>query len=290
MTSSTPTVISFGEVLWDIFPEARRIGGAPLNVAYHLNKLGVNATLISRIGRDENGKGIRDFLAEKIPGKYLLQEDSDHPTGTVEIVSHHALDVSYDIVKDVAWDYIEYDNPVDELTSHADYLIFGSLAARSPTSRETLDHLLGKIPLKVFDINLREPFYTKEDIEEFLKRSAIVKMNERELKILSGWFSFSGDLREQMKTLVVRFELETLIVTAGPGGAYAASRGQLFFEPGRKVKVMDTVGSGDAFLAGFLSEYISAKSVPQALKTANALGALIAGKRGGCPEYDANSL
>jgi fructokinase len=278
-------VACFGEVLWDMLPGGKQIGGAPLNVAYHLNKLGIKAAIISRVGRDENGKDIGRFIDQSDIEGSVLQVDAIHPTSHVEVTINTKKEATYDIVKEVAWDFIELDQAADKIADAAEYIVFGSLVMRSKTSADTLLKLLNKIPFKIFDVNLRIPFYSKEIIQKLLKNADIVKMNEGELKIISGWFNNKSGVRERMESLLNKFSLKIVIVTSGDKGAYLQSNDHYFSVNGYKVEVADTVGSGDAFLAGFISEYIRGAPLLTSLEVANKMGGFIAQKRGGCPHY-----
>lgn len=279
-------VLCFGEVLWDMLPDGNKIGGAPLNVTYHLNKLGTDAALISRVGDDVLGRRIQSFVEKNRLSLSILQTDTIHPTSTVEakILPNH--EVTYNIIENVAWDFIEYDHSLNELISKADYLVYGSLITRNNVSRNALYKILESSLVKVLDVNLRKPFYSKDILQSLLVKANIVKTNEAELHLISEWFDFTGTDQEKLQALSKAFDLEILITTYGSKGAYLLHQNKFSFEKGINVKVADTVGSGDAFLAGFLSEYIVGKSPPEALKIANKMGAFIAQKNGGCPDYD----
>ncbi len=292
MVSNQPdqTVICFGEVLWDILPQGRMIGGAPLNVTYHLNKLGINAVLVSRTGDDDYGKDIRAFIEKNGLHQAVLQQDSYHPTGRVEVMIQPGHEVKYDIVRDAAWDFIEYDERIKNLAGNAGYLVYGSLITRGRVSGETLSQIMAYPLVKVMDVNLRGPFYSKDILEELISKADMIKMNEAELQLVTSWFGMLGSDQEKMKGLCERFGLKTCMVTCGSAGAYVLHESELLFEPGYQITVADTIGSGDAFLAGFLSSFINGAPLRQSLKTANAMGAFIAQKSGGCPDYDKQEI
>lgn len=290
MSEGTEKVICFGEVLWDMLPQGKKIGGAPLNVAYHLKKLGIHSVLVSRVGNDEYGQEIRSFLNAKGLNHSVLQTDFDHPTGKVGVFLHPDQEVSYDIYNNAAWDYIELDDALNKIILQAKYIVFGSLITRHHTSRDTILHLLNTVPVKIFDVNLRKPFYSKQVIQELLERSDMVKMNEGELDILAGWFDVPGSQRSKAEILYDRFHLKTIIITAGAKGGFVFSGGNYIYREAHKVNITDTVGSGDAFLAGFLSECIKGSSLERSLETANKMGALIAQKPGGSPDYSVEAL
>ncbi|HEX5554824.1 MAG TPA: carbohydrate kinase [Chitinophagaceae bacterium] len=284
------TVICFGEVLWDNLPGGRQIGGAPLNVAYHLHKLGVEVSLISRVGNDEAGAGIRDFVGKSGLGNSVLQTDPLYPTGSVEVMIQPGGGIIYDIIRDVAWDFIVYDQEVRDLIGQAGYLVYGSLITRNDESEKTLFALLEQPLVKILDVNLRAPYYSKDVLGRLMGKADIVKMNEEELSLIAGWFGHAGDDHQRMKGLRELFDLDILIVTCGAKGAFLIRENEVCFEPGQPTTVVDTVGSGDAFLAGFISGYIAGKPLSAGLKIAGTMGALVAGKAGGCPPYDQNDI
>ncbi|MGH2643733.1 MAG: PfkB family carbohydrate kinase, partial [Chitinophagaceae bacterium] len=185
---SDKKIVCFGEVLWDMLPNGNKIGGAPLNVTYHLHKLGIDAALASRIGVDTLGNGIRDFIIKNCSSGSLLQMDTVHPTSTVKAEIQPNHEVTYNIIEEVAWDFIEYDHLLNELITKADYLVYGSLITRNKISRTALYKVLESKLTKVLDVNLRKPFYSKEILRYLLMKANIVKMNEAELQLISEWF------------------------------------------------------------------------------------------------------
>ncbi len=283
-TNNDCKAVCFGEVLWDILPDAQLPGGAPMNVAYHLNQLGVPATMISRTGRDERGTRLLDFISSKGVPTHYIQQDEQYDTGTVlaTVGNNH---VSYDIIQPVAWDFIEYSLPLQRLVSAAPYFIFGSLVARNQTSRRTLFELLESADRKVLDINLRKPHYEKSTLDYLLQHADILKLNDDELEILSGWYGFSGPDEDRIRAFGDRFHLHTVITTRGEKGAIVLQDGVFCSHPGYKVTVADTIGSGDAFLAGFLSKTIRGATLEEAVRFACGMGAFIATHSGACPVY-----
>lgn len=283
-------VLCYGEVLWDILPNVKRIGGALLNVTYHLHKLGVDVNLASKIGRDDLGQKIKTFMKGKGLSTENLQTDPDYATSTVEAQVQEDHEVTYKIIENVAWDFIEYEDMLKTSFENTGYIVYGSLATRSNTTRDTLFKILNENPrlIKVLDVNLRPPFYSKELLSTLLKKADIVKMNENELEIISKWFECQGSTHTEMRNLKEIFDLKMLVVTMGGKGAILLDGADFYVESGRNVKVKDTIGSGDAFLAGFLSAVIAHRSPQEILKKANKMGGLIAGKPGGCPEYEVN--
>jgi len=278
-------VICFGEVLWDFLPQGKEPGGAPMNVTYHLNKSGVPASLISKVGTDDLGEEILKVMhGRKIPTPYI-EIDPAHETGKVYANTDKKEEVKYTIVEGVAWDFIEWKPEFESVLKQAKYFVFGSLAAREKISRNTLLKLLEIAPIKVFDVNLRAPHYTREGIELLMQKADLLKLNDAELEIIAGWLgNFASDL-EKMEALAKKFSVDTIVVTLGAKGAALLTQGRFYEQPGFKVQVADTVGSGDAFLAGFLSALLNQQDPQTALRKACALGAIVAQYAGGCPEY-----
>lgn len=283
--TTTPAIAVFGEILWDLLPQGAVPGGAPMNVTYHLQQLGHPAAFITRLGNDENGQGLTAFLHSAGIDLDNVQTDDEYPTGTVPVSINAAGEIHYEIVKPVAWDFIQTANENIHLVEDAAFFVFGTLAARSCVSSNSLFQLLERANTKVLDINLRPPHYDKNLVSELLGKADIIKMNLAELELISGWLTTLNTIEDRMAFLLDRFNINTLIVTLGADGAVLHRDGQSFRHPGFKVQLADTVGSGDAFLAAIISQFIQNKSSPEALEFASALGALVASKTGGCPEY-----
>lgn len=283
-------IVCFGEVLWDVLPTAELPGGAPMNVAYHLHKLGLQPALITRVGKDAKGKALENiFKAQGVCTDYF-QLDKEHPTGMVYAQLQDNNEVTYDIVKPSAWDFIEWSEELEKLVAGAQAFVFGSLAARSTTSANTLHRLLEVAQLKVLDINLRQPHYTQKGIESLLYKGDILKLNEGELELVSGWIGDYKQTEDRVQAVADRYGLKTVVVTLGGAGAFLYQDGQVFQHPGFAVTVKDTIGSGDAFLAGLLSKLLIGEHPQQALTFANGMGALMATKSGGCPVYDVGEV
>jgi len=282
--------VCFGEVLFDVLPTEVKAGGAPMNVAYHLTKLGNKTTIISRIGDDLRGKELTDILKEKKINLENLQVDATHPTSVVLATPNEKGDMKYDIIENVAWDFIELKAHHESLIRNAGYFIFGSLVTRSAISRSSLFNLLD-IPCKrIFDINLREPFVNQKNIEYQLNKTDVLKMNEEELDLVSGWYVQFSSIEDKVRFLQNKFQIATLIVTRGAKGAVVNQQDSFYYHDGFKVTVADTIGSGDSVLAGFLSELIKGNAVDEALDFACSLGAFVATKAGGCPDYNISEI
>lgn len=286
-----PSVICFGEILWDILPTGKKPGGAPMNVAYHLHQLGIDSAIISRVGNDLPGEELVRFLNSIGLTTNLCQVDSKHNTSEVHARISENHEVSYDILYPVAWDYISWQKEFESLLGKTDAFVFGSLAARNETSRDTLLELLTSASYRVFDINLRQPHYSPTTIEELLKRSDLLKLNEHELKLVSEWFNPAASSEmDRIKGLQDRFRLEEILLTKGSHGASYFSSSIRFDYPAYNVQVADTVGSGDSFLAAFLSKKLRGESLETTLNFASALGAFITTHSGACPEYTRSDL
>ncbi len=280
---SKKSMICFGEVLWDIFPERKVVGGAPLNVTFHANSFSINAQIISATGNDELGTGLRDFFYENKIKTDLLYTNHTFPTGTVQVTLDEKGSASYEIVKPVAWDFLDPDSDIEKHVSASDILLFGSLSCRNKSNYQTLLQLIEKAKKTVFDVNLRPPFYEQALIEDLLKKANIVKMNDEELEEIIGWYGKTNDIKQQMSLIKDKFNIETLIVTAGKDGAYCTHDNIFYHQKGFPVTVKDTVGSGDAFLAAFIFKMFHQASWQECLKFACATGALVATKAGGTP-------
>ncbi|WP_181307999.1 carbohydrate kinase [Rufibacter sp. XAAS-G3-1] len=278
-------IVCFGETLWDILPSGKQPGGAPMNVAIHLRRNGFYPVVVSRVGNDDLGKELVSFLEEQQVNTSCLQTGQTHLTGVVKANISDRNEVTYKIVEPVAWDYIQYEERIAELISQSDVFIYGSLVARSSTSQETLLQYLPLAKLKIFDVNLRPPHYTNERVLTLLEFANIVKMNHQELAEICEWLGVEGDLAQQMHSIKDHFSLELVIVTRGENGAAALNETAFFEHGGFHVEVEDTIGSGDAFLATFLTNYLQQEPLELALERACLVGAFLATQRGATPAY-----
>ncbi len=284
-TGKQHRVICFGEVLWDILPSGAVPGGAPMNVTYHLHKQKKDPALITRIGNDEKGNQLRELFADLGVCTDYFQIDNEHETGKVYAEPNEHNEVVYDIVKPVAWDFIQWDQSYSKLVSNADYFVFGSLASRSPESKKTLLQLIETARKRVLDINLRAPHFDRLIVEELLGKTDFLKLNLAELELITGWFSNHTNIDDRVRSVADKFQISNIVATMGGDGAFLFIDGKTYHHPGFKVTVKDTVGSGDSFLAGLLSKLMDNEDPKDALKFANGLGAFIATQSGACPEY-----
>lgn len=282
--------ICYGEVLWDILPSGALPGGAPLNVAYHLRKLGCNPSVLSKIGLDNYGRELIEILFEKGINTEHFDVDYEYPTGLVYANVTNNNEVLYDIVYPSAWDFIEWKDEYVDLVQNAEFFVYGSLTSRSKISRSTLMHLLEIARTKVLDINLRPPHFRRNDIEYLLAKADILKMNHSELELITGWFSEFKTIEDRIRLLQDRFQINTIIITMGGDGALLNDKGKIYRQQGFEVAVADTIGSGDSFLAGFLYQMLNGASCDAALEFASGIGAFIATKHGACPQYEVDEV
>lgn len=289
--SNLNTIVCYGEVLWDIFPDATKPGGAPMNVAYHLKKLGIDSRMISSVGSDQLGKSLLNQLQKwDIPTENCPINDNFR-TGFVEAISGEDHEMTYVIHEDVAWDYIHQSSDNDAVVSQADAFVFGTLVTRCEISRNTLYQLLEKASYKVFDINLRPPFYSKDVIEYLLQQCNLLKLNHSELDLIISWYKESKpDEASAVQFIQEKFDVGEVIVTKGSQGASYYDGKHSYTFPAFKVEVKDTVGSGDSFLAAFLAKKIQNASIETSMSYATALGAFVASNEGACPPYSITQL
>ena len=278
------TVLAFGEVLWDVYPDGAKLGGAPFNVIAHLTQLGVHGYMVSRIGTDEFGRKILRKMDELDCPADLIQQDPQYPTGQVLVQLDEQGKPTYDILAPAAWDFITFDAQVGAYLENADLLVFGTLAARQKVSRSTLERMIKADVKKVCDINLRQSHYNKDLIEQLLDHTHILKINDEELDVLSEMFQVRQD--DIVRYLMDRFHLEGLVVTLGKKGAEAYDRTTKYYQSGIQVDVVDTVGSGDAFLAGFVRTYLDGQPLARCLEVGCKLGAHVATHRGAIPQIN----
>lgn len=285
MEDKINSIVCFGEILWDVLPTATLPGGAPMNVAYHLKKLGNEPAIISRIGNDELGRKLIELFTDNNINCANIQTDEKLQTGKVNAFIGRNNEVTYDIIKPVAWDNICWQANFESLVGNADYFVFGSLASRSTVSQNTLFKLLEMAKYKVFDVNLRAPHYNKEIVEKLLPDVRLLKLNEDELIIVSDWFADVKTEEERINMLQNKFNISFIVVTKGSEGAVLNYEGKFYNHNSYKVNVADTVGAGDCFLAALITKLSLMESPENSLRYACAAGALIAGYSGACPNY-----
>ncbi len=283
--------VCFGEVLWDVFPSHKKIGGAPLNVALRMNSLGIATTIISRIGKDEDGNDILTFLKDHNASSDSIQVGEEYKTGVVNVMINEKGNASYDILYPSSWDKITLTKEMIEKVSESDVFIFGSLICRDEISRSTLYSLLEKAKYKVFDVNLRTPYFTIEVINELMLKADFIKLNDEELweisrKLKSPYNSFE----QNIKFIAEKTNTNQICVTKGAFGAVLYYNEKFYYNSGYFIKVIDTVGAGDSFLATLIVRLFRGKSPQKSLNYACAVGALVAGQEGANPKISEKEI
>lgn len=282
-------IVGMGEALWDVLPEGKKIGGAPANFAYHVSQFGFDSYAVSAIGNDALGDELLDVFNQNKVQHYLQRVD--YPTGTVQVSLDKQGVPCYDIKQGVAWDNIPFNSKLEEMAHHTRAVCFGSLAQRSKVSRETINKFLDAMPeddgqLKIFDINLRQSFYTKEIIKDSCRRCNVLKINDEELVTVSRLFGYPGiDLQDKCWILLAKYNLKMLILTCGTNGSYVFTPGIISFQETPKVKVADTVGAGDSFTAAFCASILKGKSVMDAHHFAAEVSAFVCTQSGAMPKF-----
>lgn len=277
-------IVGIGELLWDMLPSGKAIGGAPANFAYHAGRLGEEGWVVSAVGDDALGHEILDVLDEK--RLHSLVAMVDKPTGTVQVSLDDAGVPTYSIVEDVAWDHIPFTSKMQELASRADAVCFGSLVQRNG-SRASVLKFLEAVPasaLKVFDINLRQHFYTPEILRKSLEIADVLKINDEEIVTLSEMFGLGSDPREACRKLIGQYSLRFVLLTKGARGSEVISPDEVIPQGVGKVDVVDTVGAGDAFTAAFTVAYLRGDSLADAQKLAGEVTAYVCSHKGAMPE------
>lgn len=286
-SASLPLVIGLGELLWDCFGEERRPGGAPANVAFQANQLGCRGTVVTRVGQDDLGTELLDFLKQQGLSTEFVQIDKTSPTGTVTVEFTDANDPQYTIHEQVAWDQLEFNDQLASLMGSARAVCFGTLAQRKAASREAIHQCLaatGDDCLVVYDVNLRQRYYDRDWIEPSLKAARIVKLNRDEVDVLSELLELSADdLSEFAAQLQTAYGVEAVCITRGSDGCLIYAESQTYDIPGSPVEVADAVGAGDAFTAALISRRLMGWPWEQAALFANRVGGLVASKAGAMP-------
>ncbi len=287
-------VVGLGEVLWDVLPEGKKLGGAPANFAYHAGQfLGQDNTMaISALGEDALGD--ETIVALREHGLNDLMPRVPYPTGTVQVTLAEGGIPTYDIRENVAWDNIPFDHDIQHIARNCRAVCFGSLAQRNVVSRETIQRFLDATPadcLKIFDINLRQQFYTKEIIQESIRRCNVLKINDEELVLIGRMFGYPGlDIENKCWLILGKYNLDMLVLTCGTNGSYVFTPGQVSFQETPKVRVADTVGAGDSFTGSFVAAILNGKPVAEAHKLAVEVSAFVCTQNGAMPTLPAELL
>lgn len=282
-----PVVVGIGELLWDMLPEGKRAGGAPINFVYNATQLGADGYAVSAVGKDALGDEIIHEL-EKSHIHYVLQRN-DYPTSVVEVALNNGIP-TYTIVEGVAWDYLEATPQEIEVVKKANAVCFGTLALRSAKTKKAVLTLLKNVPdtaYKLFDVNLRSDYFSKELIDELLQEANVFKINDEEMIKVQKLFDLNLSVEDVCRWFIQKYNLRYLIFTAGEKYSivYAAD-GETSYLETPKVEVADTVGAGDSFSAGFIMGLLNGKTMREAHKQAVATAAFVCTKSGAWPEYE----
>jgi len=272
-------IAAFGELLWDLLPTGKVLGGAPANFIYRINSFGDKGTLLSKVGNDKAGKEARLALRSLGVSDENIQTDYEFPTGSVKVkIDDHGIP-DFNIIPDVAYDHIEINTEMIEAFSEADCVCFGTLVQRYGISKNTLRELIHESPdvLKFLDINLRKKCYTAASVEESLRMTNILKANDEELLITKELHGLkSNTLKDLAKEVADTYKIDIILCTLGSNGAFCITKDNLFYyDPGYQIILGDTIGAGDAFSAGFVHFYMNGQSIEKALSFGNAAGAMI---------------
>lgn len=277
-------VVSFGEILWDKLPSGKVPGGAPLNFAYRLNSFQNSLSIISKVGDDLLGKGLTEFLNKNGLDTEHIQISKIYKTGEVNVSIDKNGIADYDILNPVAWDDISLNSKNIELTKNSSVFVFGSLICRNMTSRRTLKELLKIAPFKLFDINLRSPYYNMNLIEELMLSSDFIKFNYEEIEEISTiYINKKATLENMIETISEKTKTKNICVTMGEKGACYYTNNSFYYQDGFKINVLDTVGAGDSFLATLVEGILNKTKPQEILKKACAVAALVASKEGATP-------
>jgi fructokinase len=283
---SDVSLLGLGELLWDCFPDRRRPGGAPANVAFHAQQLGLRAATATRVGSDPLGDEIGQFLQSQGLSLEFVQRDPLHGTGTVT-VEPALTNTKYTFLPDSAWDFLEPQPALLAAMKSAAAVCFGTLAQRCPVSRESIHTCLAAtLPdcLIVYDVNLRPPFYEREWIERSLRQARIAKLNDDEIRILSSMFETNiDDNTDFARWLLDRYQLDLVCITRGGAGCLLVASDEVVDVPGRPIQVVDTVGAGDAFTAALIRTQLEDWPLQRSAEFANRVGALVASHAGAMP-------
>lgn len=280
-------IVGMGEALWDVFPEGKKFGGAPANFAYHVSQFGLESYIVSAVGDDELGQEIIDHFHKK--NIRHIVETVPYPTGTVQVELDPNGVPQYEIKENVAWDNIPFTPQLEALAHRTRAISYGSLAQRNEVTRQTINKFIDAMPknedtLIIFDVNLRQRFYTKDVLDASMRRCNVLKINDEELVTISRMLGYPGtDLQSKCWILLGRYDLKMLILTCGINGSYVFTPGCVSFQPTPVVEVADTVGAGDSFTAAFIACILRGMSVAEAHARAVRTSAFVCTRPGAMP-------
>ncbi len=280
-------IVGIGEILFDLLPAGAQLGGAPANFAYHVNQLGGHGVAISAIGKDALGEEVKTILAEK--GLKAILPEVDCPTGVVNVTLDEKGVPTYTIIEGVAWDNVPYTPEMKAVASEACAVCFGTLAQRNPVTRQTILDFIADMPadsLKVYDINLRQHFFSKEIIETSLKVADILKINDEEILIMAKLLGLDGTPEEACRAILRLYGLRLVILTKGGDGSEVITEDTVLSIACPKVQIADTVGAGDSFTAAFIRAYLRGDTLAECHRLANEVSAYVCSCHGAMPAYD----
>ncbi|QDU38921.1 2-dehydro-3-deoxygluconokinase [Maioricimonas rarisocia] len=286
MSEAAPIVIGLGELLWDVFPDRRLPGGAPANVAFQAGQLGCRGVVASRVGTDDLGDELCSYLDEKGLDSSYVQRDPEHPTGRVTVELSDDGQPDFTIHEHVAWDFLAFEEPLQQVAGEASAVCFGTLAQRSPIARQTIHSVLAATPqncLRVYDVNLRQQFYDRSWVEPSLEKASVVKLNHDEVGILAGQLELPTDPIGFAGAVQDKFAIDWVCITRGADGCLIATNDETVDVPGRPIEVVDTVGAGDAFTAALITTRLEGWPLRPAAEFANRVGGLVASRSGAMP-------
>lgn len=285
------TIVGLGEILWDLLPEGKQLGGAPANFAYHAQALGARGVPVSCVGDDDLGREILDRLGDVNLETGHIAIDRDHSTGTVSVELDTQGKPTYIIHEGVAWDFIPYDAALDDLAGQADAVCFGSLCQRSPVSRATVQRFLEATKpdcLRIYDINLRQHYYSPDIVDSMLGLSNVLKLNDEELPIVAQLLDLDGDENRILLELRQRYDLDLIVLTRGAEGSTLVTTDRVSshktIEP---LTIADTVGAGDSFTAAVAMGLLAGRDLDHINRTANHLAAYVCTQKGAMPPVPA---
>lgn len=289
-------VVGLGEALWDVLPTERKLGGAPANFAYHVAQTGFDAIAISAVGNDTLGdETLQCFKSKQLD--YIMPR-VEFPTGTVQVTVDAAGIPLYEIKRNVAWDHIPLTTEIIEVAKNCKAVCFGSLAQREDESRNTIEKFLDSVPndcLRIFDINIRQQFYTKQLIENSLKKSDILKINDEELELIAPMLGYDQDFPRNSRLeehqiavtqgVIHDYNLQMVVLTCGTNGSYIITSNEVLYRSTPKVHVVDTVGAGDSFTGAFVASLLKGDCLEEAHRKAVDTSAFVCTKSGAMPSY-----
>jgi|SRR5579862_4644025 len=280
------TVLGLGEVLWDLLPTGPQLGGAPTNFAYHASILGARAMVVTRVGNDDLGRAALDrFKGMRLPTE-SVQVDPSRPTGTVTVTLNEKGVAQYVFADDSAWDDLAVTDSAVAAASAVHAVCFGTLGQRTERSRKVIQHLVAAAPagaLKVFDVNLRLNFYSRDVIEQSMRLANVLKINDEELRVLTSMFSLQGNVRQRIEWFAYSFGFKTVVLTRGADGSLIHHDGRWSEMPPRPIRVLDTVGAGDAFAAGLAMGLLNGMELGELHHVAAEMARYVCSQCGGTP-------